>query len=199
MRKLMAEFRGDQRGNVAVVFGLAAIPILGLAGVALDYTRASHFRSELQSAVDASALAGAIQISGISTTVDAYMEASLPGGLTPNGVTYTLDLQPDTVTVSAKATVPTTIAAIFRDEMPVSASATASRGNPVRIVDVSVTNFNSDAWDANSIYWYIIPEGRQLACRRRPASASVERSRSSEDDCGRDYRDRGRPERSDLL
>jgi Flp pilus assembly protein TadG len=160
--KLIAKFRADQRGNVAVVFGLAAIPILGVAGVALDYTRASHFRSELQTAVDASALAGAVQIEDIESTVDAYMKASLPGGLTPNGVTYTLDLQPDTITVSANATVPTTIAAIFKSEMPVSASATASRGNPVRVVDVSVSNFNSDAWDANSIYWYIVPEDGSL-------------------------------------
>lgn len=162
MRRLISSFGRNQGGNVAVVFGLAAIPILGVAGVALDYTRASTFRSELQSAVDAAALGGAVQISDISSTVDAFMNASLQGGLAKNGVTYTLDVQPGTITVSAKATVQTTIAAIFKDEMPVSASATASRGDPVRVVDVSVTNFNSDAWDANSIYWYIIPEDGSL-------------------------------------
>ena len=47
-------------------------------------------------------------------------------------------------------------------EMPVSATATASRGNPIRVVDISVTNFNSDAWDANSIYWYIVPKDGSL-------------------------------------
>lgn len=161
MRRLIARFRNDQRGNVAVTFGLAAIPILGLTGVALDYTRASRFQLTLQSTVDASALAGATETSNaaIAGTVEAFMKSSLPGGLARNDVTYSLDLQADTVTVSAKAKVPTTIAAIFKDRMPVAASATASHGLPVRLVDLSVTNFNSDAADANSIYWYIIPEG----------------------------------------
>ena len=170
MRRLISNFCGNERGNVAVIFGLAAIPILGVTGVAVDYTRASHFRSILQSAVDASALAGATETSdaAITGTIEAFMNATLPGGLAVNDVTYSLDLQPDTVAVTATARVPTTIAGIFIDEMPVSASATASHGEPVRLVDLSVTNFNSDAWDANSIYWYIIPKDGSL-----PADADL--------------------------
>lgn len=170
MLRFLASFQICDRGNVAAVFGVAAIPLLGVTGTAIDYTRASHFRSVLQSAVDASALSGATQISSakITSTIDAYMQASLPGGLGKNSVTYIVDIQPDTVKVDAKAEVPTTLAAIFADEMPVAASATASRGNPVRIVDISVTNFNSDAWDANAIYWYIIPKDGSL-----PADADL--------------------------
>ena len=52
MRRLVSRFCSNNRGNVAMTFGLAAIPILGVMGVAVDYTRASHFRSALQSAVD---------------------------------------------------------------------------------------------------------------------------------------------------
>ena len=170
MRGLMKRFRESTGGNVAVVFGLAAVPIFGAAGVAVDYTRASHFRSILQTAVDASALAGAAQVSQakITGTIDAYMTSTLPGGLKVNDVTYTLDLQPGSVRVDAKATVPTMLASLFLDEMPVSASATASHGQPVRIVDISVTNFNADAWDANSIYWYIVPKDGSL-----PADADL--------------------------
>jgi Flp pilus assembly protein TadG len=160
MRKLLSNFCADSRGNVAVIFGLAAIPVLGVMGVAVDYTRASHFHAILQSAVDASALAGATETSdaAASGTIDAFMKATLPGGLSPNDVAYTLDFKVDAITVSATAKVPTTIAALFMDQMPVAASATASRGLPVRLVDLSVTNFNSDAADANSIYWYILPK-----------------------------------------
>jgi Flp pilus assembly protein TadG len=164
MRRLISNFGRNQRGNVAVVFGLAAIPILGVAGVALDYSRASHFRSKLQTTVDAAALAGATETSddAINGTVDAFMNAALPGGLTVNHVTYTLDIQPSTVAVTAEAKVQTTIGALFFSEMPVSASATASHGEPIRLVDISVTNFNSDAADANSIYWYIVPKDGSL-------------------------------------
>jgi Flp pilus assembly protein TadG len=157
---LLQRFRGDQRGNVAVLFGLAAVPIMGVMGVAVDYSRASHFRSLLQSAVDSAALAGATATShkAIRDTVDSVMEATLPGSSGLNAMHYSTDIDPESVTVSANAQVPTTIAAILRDKMPVAVSATASRGKPVRVVDISVTNFNADAWDANSIYWYIVPK-----------------------------------------
>jgi Flp pilus assembly protein TadG len=164
MRELIARLRRSERGNVAVAFGLAAIPIIGVMGVAVDYTRASHFRTILQSAVDTAALAGASEVKNkdIKGIIDNYMRQSLPGGLTVNNVTYKVDLQAKTIEVKANARVPTTIAAILMDEVPVSASATASRGNPMRIVDISVTNFNSSAWDANSIYWYIVPKDGSL-------------------------------------
>jgi Flp pilus assembly protein TadG len=164
MLRLLAAYGRNDGGNVAIAFGVAAIPILGVMGVAVDYSRASHFRSILQSAVDAAALAGATEISdaAIAQTVDSYLVATLPGGLSVNDVTYTLDLQPATVGISANASVPTTITRIFTDTMPVSASATASHGEPLRVVDLSVTEFNSDAWDSNSIYWYIVPEDGSL-------------------------------------
>jgi Flp pilus assembly protein TadG len=161
---LIKSFGRNQRGNVAMIFGLAAVPIVGIAGVAIDYGRASHFHTILQSAVDASALAGATQVKPpvIKATAGDYLTASLPGGLSVNQVAYSVDVQSGDVTVSATAKVPTTIASLFMSEMPVSAKATASRGQPVRIIDLAVTNFNADAWDANSIYWYIVPKGGGL-------------------------------------
>ena len=133
MRKLITKFLRAERGNVAVAFGLAAVPIVGVMGVAVDYTRASHFRAILQSAVDDAALAGASEVKNkdIRAIVDNYMKASLPGGLALNNVTYSTDLKSDTIEVTAKARVPTTIAGILMAEMPVSATATASRGNPI--------------------------------------------------------------------
>jgi Flp pilus assembly protein TadG len=41
-------------GNVAVIFGVAAIPLFGALGVALDYSRLATSRSTLQSAMDTS-------------------------------------------------------------------------------------------------------------------------------------------------
>jgi hypothetical protein len=43
-------------GNIGLVFALAVVPIVGLAGAALDYSRASNTRSQLQSLADAAAL-----------------------------------------------------------------------------------------------------------------------------------------------
>jgi Flp pilus assembly protein TadG len=49
----------DRRGNVAVIFGLALLPMAGAAGVAVDYGRASSSRERLQVALDGAVLAGA--------------------------------------------------------------------------------------------------------------------------------------------
>ena len=47
----------DVRGNVAMLFGLAAIPLALGVGVAVDYGRALLVRERMQSALDAATLA----------------------------------------------------------------------------------------------------------------------------------------------
>jgi Flp pilus assembly protein TadG len=46
----------DVRGNVAPMFALACIPIIGSIGAAIDYSGANSVRSAMQSALDATAL-----------------------------------------------------------------------------------------------------------------------------------------------
>jgi Flp pilus assembly protein TadG len=48
--------RADRRGNVAITFGLCLIPIAGMVGAAIDYSRANSVKAAMQSALDASAL-----------------------------------------------------------------------------------------------------------------------------------------------
>lgn len=54
---LLHRFRSDARGNVAIITGLAAIPLLVAAGVAIDIARSTRSESALQVAVDSAALA----------------------------------------------------------------------------------------------------------------------------------------------
>jgi Flp pilus assembly protein TadG len=54
--KLVRNFRSDTKGNVAIIFGLLLIPVIGFAGAAIDYSRANSARAALQSALDAAAL-----------------------------------------------------------------------------------------------------------------------------------------------
>jgi Flp pilus assembly protein TadG len=50
-------FIQDRRGGVAPMFALAIIPVFGLVGAAVDYSRANSVRTGMQSAIDATALA----------------------------------------------------------------------------------------------------------------------------------------------
>ncbi|HEY8564417.1 MAG TPA: pilus assembly protein TadG-related protein [Beijerinckiaceae bacterium] len=55
----MLRFWRDVRGTTAVLFGLAMLPLLGLTGVAVDYSRATNLHGFLQTASDAAAIGAA--------------------------------------------------------------------------------------------------------------------------------------------
>ena len=48
--------RRDSRGNIAPIFAIALLPILGFVGAAVDYTRANAARSSMQAAMDSAVL-----------------------------------------------------------------------------------------------------------------------------------------------
>ena len=50
-------FRKDQRGNFATIFALTMVPICGIVGAAVDYSRASEVHAKLSEALDAGVLA----------------------------------------------------------------------------------------------------------------------------------------------
>ena len=82
LRTAASRFAGANEGNIAILFGIAVIPIIGFVGAAVDYTRANSARSSMQSALDSTALmlakdltAGTITTSQISAKADAYFKA----------------------------------------------------------------------------------------------------------------------------
>src|SRR4051794_12719167 len=57
LARLLRRFAGDRAGNVLPIVGLAAIPLMGAAGLAIDSTRAFLLQDQLQKALDAAGLA----------------------------------------------------------------------------------------------------------------------------------------------
>src|SRR5271154_3075568 len=58
---LLNRFRRDRRGNIAVIFGIACVPLISAVGCAIDYSEATRMRAKLQSAADAAAVASISQ------------------------------------------------------------------------------------------------------------------------------------------
>src|SRR5271169_1915180 len=71
---LMNLFRRDQRGNLAVIFAIATVPLIASVGVAIDYSEATRIKAKLQSAADAAAVAS------ISRNSSGWLAASLMTG-----------------------------------------------------------------------------------------------------------------------
>lgn len=58
---MISKLHADRSGNVAVVFALSLLPVMGLLGAAVDYSMLNDQRSKMQSALDAAVLAGALE------------------------------------------------------------------------------------------------------------------------------------------
>lgn len=80
---LLKSFLRDERGNIAVIFAIACIPLLAAVGCAVDYSLATRIKAKLQSAADAASV-GALAVGS-----PAYDAAGAMGstGPVPAGVT----------------------------------------------------------------------------------------------------------------
>jgi len=130
--------RQDRRGAVAIILALAALPLFGAVGIAIDGVRAWLLASRLQSALDAGVLAGARNINLDAATRDAEMRGMFWTNFkmrAPNGVPNqppaswtwvpfmqsTLDppqprirvVRERVLEMQATARIPTTFAAVF--------------------------------------------------------------------------------------
>lgn len=126
-------FRRDRRGNVAVIFGLAAIPILAATGIAVDYGRASMAHARLADVLDAAVLAvgskPAMDDAAARTMVTNWVDAQLgESGTISSWQIDSFAQDNGKITVTASAEVPTTLTKLIgTDTMPVSVLSEAIR------------------------------------------------------------------------
>ncbi|MFN3226699.1 MAG: pilus assembly protein TadG-related protein [Hyphomicrobiales bacterium] len=124
----------DQRGVVAVIFGIAAIPIVGMVGASLDYSRAANVQSQLQDALDGAILTAAheqqLSDTQLEAAIRAQIEAMVSGAHGADALTLSIMRDPDEDTlmeISATMKVDTTILEIMGiNEIEVGANAAVS-------------------------------------------------------------------------
>src|ERR1700722_19757738 len=80
LRALIRRFRSNNRGNVAIISALAALPMVAGVGCVIDYTTASMIKTKLQAAADAAALAAVSVNSSVIATAK-----NMTGGGTVSG------------------------------------------------------------------------------------------------------------------
>lgn len=128
MRRLAALLR-DRRGAVAMLAGLAMIPLLTMAGAAIDLTRLYLLHSRLVTAVDAAALAGARVINELDRDVQiqrwfwANFTREAAGGRTgylgAEVTSFAISVDPESrmVRVRVRAALPTTVLRLFGQDV----------------------------------------------------------------------------------
>src|SRR3569623_2219879 len=79
-REYIKSFGRGTSGNVALTFALAALPLVGFIGSAIDFSRANAAKAAMQAAVDSTALAlskdaDSLNANQINTRASAYFKS----------------------------------------------------------------------------------------------------------------------------
>jgi Flp pilus assembly protein TadG len=152
----LRRLRRDDRGAVAMMMGLGMIPLMIMAGAAIDYTRATKERTALTTALDATGLAMAPLVRTLSATQlqsrsQAYFDAVFhaQGGVGSPTIVVKTDTQ--RLSVSAESSVPTTLMQIAGVRtIPVSSAAVIAYG--VQKIEVALVLDNTGSMrDANKM------------------------------------------------
>jgi Flp pilus assembly protein TadG len=106
-------FSRDRRGNVAILFGLALIPIILIVGVAVDYGRAMTVRGTMSDAADAAALAIGSWVglteAELEDKAQKFFDANYASSLSKDIKSdFKVNFVGDDIVVRATASVPTT-------------------------------------------------------------------------------------------
>jgi Flp pilus assembly protein TadG len=129
--------RRAEDGNVAIIFTIALLPIIGLAGGAIDYSRASATKTAMQAALDATALAmskdaSSLTQSQLSQKAEAYFKAAFnrPEAKNLNITTSYSSADGASVTITSSADVATNFLGVMGiDKIPVGSYAKTAWGN----------------------------------------------------------------------
>lgn len=60
-QNIAMSFRSSASGNVAAIFAIAVVPLIGFVGAAVDFSHAANVKTALQTSLDTALLAGVIQ------------------------------------------------------------------------------------------------------------------------------------------
>jgi Flp pilus assembly protein TadG len=129
---LLSLLRRDRRGNVALTFALAAVPLFGAIGVAIDYGRATVARSRMADALDAAVLAvgskPAMSDDAAKTMIKNWVDNQLQNQTIGTWQVDTVSQANGKIDVTVSGSVPTTIASVIGfDSVPISVSSEAVR------------------------------------------------------------------------
>ena len=151
-RDLLRNFIVSHRGNVAMMFGIALVPMTIAAGAGLDYARAAVVRSQMSTALDAAALAVGSTTGLTQQTAEAlarkYFEANYSGD-TSNGMPAVSIgsggfNSSGSVKIDVSYSLPTTLLKVVgKTSMPVTTSTTVVWGQSKLWVSLVLDNSGS--------------------------------------------------------
>ncbi len=154
LTRLFRRFKRDNRGNIAVVFALTTLPIIGFVGTAVDFSSANAAKVRLQAALDSTALMLAKYAPGhtvdeVKAQAPIYFNA-LFNSETATSVSLTTTYTSSTskITLDGSAEVPTNFMSVLGiDSVTINGSSTTTWGTTRLRVALVLDNTGSMAQD----------------------------------------------------
>lgn len=169
----IGRFGRCERGNFAIIAALAAVPLFGVAGLALDYARIHSAQDRLPTAVDSAALAAAASgepVNVMQSIVNDFVKANFGD----ESVDIVTEVGTDTMQVEARYRLDTPIlAAAGQPRSDVVARAEIKSPVPLRQNSVSAGPSEGDAAVIEKamarfeMYAAHVPAGKRDALRQR--------------------------------
>lgn len=138
--RLLARFRRDRRGNIAIIFALSLLPILSFVGAAVDYSMAVRARAKLMSALDTAVLVATAytEITKTASTAQSDAQAMFAAQMSAYNMTstsLTITVTDSVTTRTATGTATASVTTYFMGilgyaTMTISASSSASASLP---------------------------------------------------------------------
>lgn len=153
--KRLRALRSDERGNVLIMFGFALVPVIGLTGATIDYSRATSARQVLNAAVDSAALMAARDASKLSdaevrSRIDKWITANLHGdsakGFT--SATTVIDRTARTIAIEAQLNVDTSLTRVLgKDAMTIKSKSQSTWGT--NTIELALALDNTGSMDSS--------------------------------------------------
>jgi Flp pilus assembly protein TadG len=150
VRGKLRDFRRSQGGNIAIIFGLSAIPVVGLMGAAIDYSRAHSAKAAMQAALDATALmlskeAASLTVDQLNAKADKYFKANFNRPEAKNiKITPTYTSASSQLALLGEASLDAHFVSLLgKDQIGISATSTAKWGNSRLRVALALDNTGS--------------------------------------------------------
>ena len=148
----LRRFRDDTRGATAVFMAVGLFAMIGSIGIATDAARGYLVKARLSQALDAAGLAGGRVMFSDNRDADInmYFDANFPPGYMDSVIAgpNIVEVSSDILSVSATATVPTSVMRIFGiTEFDVSAATEITRQTQLLDLVIAMDMSTSMTWD----------------------------------------------------
>jgi Flp pilus assembly protein TadG len=153
MMRRLRRLCSEERGNVMVMFSFAMVPVIGLTGATIDYSRATDARQMLNAAVDSAALMAARDATKLSDSelrerINKWIASNLSGEAAKSftSAAITIDRTARTISVAANLSIDTSLTRLIgHDHMQVASTSQSTWGTNTIELALALDNTGSMA------------------------------------------------------